>query len=624
MNGIPRAGVRVRASKSGEFDATGSTGSDGNLTLSINPQSAGAFQVAATVQNGIPVRDSGFVRESGACVELFRFAILDTLPDGNRDGIVNPAETVCLPAWFRNTGNLAASGVSATLRSPDPGILVLDSTASLGTLNPGDSVQAAFRFSVAGACTNGYLVVLSIPAQDANDTIWSCRVPILVGTSVLTLADYRLVDSLPGGNRNARLDPGETAELVVRLVNQGHGLGYSVSGTLRTTDARLAVTDSLGGFGLIPSDSSGSNETDRFLVRADSAIPLETVVLCSLLVRAAGEPERHLSLLIPVGEMRTCDPVPDTGGASHRYYAYDDGDTGYAQCPTYNWVELRGTGADLRLDSNDKTVRVTMPFPIRFFGTRYTTISVCSNGWLAAGSTVARNWSNRMMPTGAAPGNMIAVNWDNLDPGLSGKVWYRFDTAGHRVIIEWDSVAYHDTLGLWETFEAIILTIRRLSRPPGDNEIVFQYKTANYFGSSSIGIQNSTSLVGVNYLFDSSYHRAAALILPGRAIKFTTFAPTAIEMSPTSGHRPRSSGPWLQIRPSIARDRVEFSYALAEPGRLSIYDLTGREVVGLRIAGTGMRNAERGMRVSDLPSGVYFCQLRSARTRLSCRLVLVR
>jgi hypothetical protein len=621
VNGMPAAGVRVRASKPGEFDAVGLTGGDGSVALSINPQTTGAFQVVATKQNGIPVRDSGFARQSGACVELFRYAMLDTAPDGNRDGIVNPGETVCLPAWFRNCGNLAAAGAISVLRSPDPAITVLDSAAALGTLNPGDSAQASFRFRAA-ACTNGYLVTLDNRVSDASDTAWSSRVPILVGTSVLSLAGYRLSDSLPGGNRNLRLDPGETAELVVQLSNHGFGHGYSVAGVLSSTDVRLAVTDSLGGFGLIPRDSFGGNETDRFLVRADSAMPLETVVLCSLLVQAAGEPARRLSLLIPVGEIRPCDPVPDTGGTSHRYYAYDDGDTGYAACPTFDWVELRGNGTDLALDSNDQTVRVTLPFPVRFYGTRYTTISVCSNGWLAAGSTVARNWANRLMPTGAAPGNMIAVNWDNLDPGLSGTVWYRYDTAGRRIIVEWDSVAYHDTLGLCETFEVIIYD-STVTTPTRDNEIVFQYKTANYYGSSSVGIQNNTSLVGVNYLFDSAYHRAAATILAGRAIKFTTFAPSGIFAPNPWTPEPLNPG-LLRVRPSIARDRVEFSYALAEPGRLSIFDRAGREVIGLRIADSGMQIADCELRVSSLPSGVYFCRLTSEHTRLSRRLVLVR
>jgi hypothetical protein len=622
QNSRPRAGARVRLFKAGEFDATGFTGSDGRVALSINPLTQGVFQVVTTAQDGIPVRDSGLVRQNGACVQVLSFAIVDSAPGGNSDGILNPGETVSLPTWFRNSGNQPANGVSVVLRSADSGITVLDSVAGLGTLNPGDSALATgFRFRAAESCTNGHLAVLGVLARDENDSVWHSRIPVIAGTSVLSLTSFRLNDSLPGGNRNSRLDPGETAELVVRLGNRGFGNGYTVSGILRSSDARLAVPDSLGEFGTIAQDSFGSNETDRFLVSADSLIPLETVVACSLLVQAAGEPVRRLSLLLPIGQIRACDPVPDTGGATHRYYAYDDGDTGYAQSPVFDWVELRGLGTDIGLDSNDKTVRVSLPFPLRYFGTRFLTISVCSNGWLAAGSTVARNWVNHQMPTGGAPGNMIAANWDNLDPGVAGTVWYRFDTAGRRVIIEWDSVAYHDTTGLREAFEVIIYDTTRVT-PTGDNEIVFQYRTANFYGSSSIGIQNGNSMIGVNYLFDSAYHRAAATILAGRAIKFTTFAPSGIA-APSPDPLPLTPV-FLTVLPSIARDQVEFRYALAEPGRLSVFDRAGREVVGMQIAESGMRIAVRGLRVSGFPSGIYFCRLKSPSRTAICRFVLVR
>lgn len=624
-NSRPCPEAQVRVFKTGDFDASGTTGTNGQVALNVSPQSAGTFHIVAVAQNGIPFRDSGQVRTLGPCVQYLSHALIDSPPGGNGDGIINPGETIRVASWFRNFGNQPASGVVVRLRSSDPAATILDSLSSLGTLSPGESARAQdFSFAVASSCTNGYLIPFALHAADQNDSAWDSRVLALVATSVLAFQGCTVIDTFPGGNRNARLDPGETAELVVRLENYGYGNAFATSGTIRSADPRLVVTDSAGGFGTIAPDSLGSSLADPFLVRADSAIPRETNVLCSLVVSPAGEPARRLSFFLPVGEMRACDPVPDSGGASHRYYAYDDGDTGYAQCPTYDWVELRGNGTDLRLDSNDKTVRVTMPFPIRYFGTRYTTISVCSNGWLACGSTVARNWVNHQMPTGAPPGGMICPNWDNLDPGLSGTVWFRYDTAGHRIIVEWDSVAYHDTLGLWETFETIISDTTRAT-PTGDNEILFQYKTANYFGSSSIGIQNSTSLVGVNYLFDSSYHRAAALILPGRAIKFTTFAPSSGMEERASGVGPMAA---LEVRPSIFADLTVIRYALrgAESAQLVIFDRTGRKVTSWRVTGNSGSVTWDGHEVSGrrAGAGVYFCRLQGTHTRSTCRLVLAR
>jgi hypothetical protein len=529
-----------------------------------------------------------------------------------------------MATWFRNFGNQPASGLTVRLRASDPGVTILDSLRSLGNLSPGESALVSdFRFAVASTCTNGYLIPFSLRAADQNDSAWDSRVMALVATSVLAYRDCAVIDTYPGGNRNGRLDPGETAQLVVRLANYGYGNAFSVSGILRSADARLVVRDSVGGFGNIAPDSLGSSLADPFLVYADSAIPRETNVLCSLVVCGQGEPARHLSFSLSVGQIRSCDPVPDTGGVSHRYFAYDNADTGYAQCPTYDWVELRGQGTDIGLDSNDKTVHLATPFPIHYFGRRYTTISVCSNGWLAVGSTAARNWVNHPLPSGLQPGNMICPNWDNLDPGTSGTVWYRFDTTGRRIIVEWDSVAYHDTVGVWETFEAIIGDTTRAT-PTGDNEIVFQYKTANYYGSSSIGIQNDVSTVGVNYLFDSAYHRAAAIVLPGRAIKFTTYAPSSVVERVTAGDALKTS---LRVLPSVFSDRADIGYALRapEPAELVIYDRSGRKVRDWQLrfsAGSVVWDGRDGSGCRASP-GVYFCRLQSARQQMTCRLVLV-
>jgi hypothetical protein len=138
-----------------------------------------------------------------------------------------------MPVWFRNFGNQPASGVLARLRSSDPGVTVLDSLYSLGNLNPGESARAPdFRFAVSSSCTNGYLVPFVLHATDQNDSAWNSRVMALVATSVLAFQGCTVIDTFPGGNHNARLDPGETAELVVGLANYGYGNAFAVSGIL--------------------------------------------------------------------------------------------------------------------------------------------------------------------------------------------------------------------------------------------------------------------------------------------------------------------------------------------------------------------------------------------------------
>jgi hypothetical protein len=607
--GRAEPGASVRVYKDADFNASGTAGPDGRVVLNIAPQTSGAFRVIARARNAVPFRDSGQVRTSGAYVHAQRYWFSDSVA-GNLDGVIGPGETAGMAAWVTNFGNLQANALSARLVSRDPNIAILDSVRNAGTLAPRESAQVAgFRLAVAPACTNGYLARLDLVLRDAQDSAWTSVLQLPVGASRLAVAAWQVNDSPPGGNGDARLDPGETGQLIVLLANRGFGHAYSVSAILRSANGLLLVQDSLASFGTIPSDSAAANVQDRFQVRADSQIPREAEVRCSLFVRPAGEPEQRLSLILPVGQIRTTDPIPDTGGTSPRYFAYDDTDTGYVQCPAFDWVEMRDRGTNLNLTDN-QTVQVSLPFTFRFYGSAFRTVSVCSNGWLCFGSTTARRWVNLQMPDGQVPHNMVCPNWDDLDPEVAGAVWVGFDTIHGRFVVEWDSVAYHDTTGARDKFEVLLYDSTRVT-PTLDNELVFQYQTANYYGSSSIGIENSSSAVGIGYLFDSLYHRAAATIMPGRAIRFTTRSPSAVT------ERESVSSPvgfWLDVVPTLGPS-FSFECRLAGPenAELAVFDLAGRAVYRRRVGpGSGEFVWDGGRGVGrPVPAGVYFCVLRS-------------
>jgi len=59
----------------------------------------------------------------------------------NGNGRIDPGETIELVAVARNTGNKALLGASAVLRTADPKVHVIDSTASLGNCQPGDTLS---------------------------------------------------------------------------------------------------------------------------------------------------------------------------------------------------------------------------------------------------------------------------------------------------------------------------------------------------------------------------------------------------------------------------------------------------------------------------------------------------
>ncbi|MEO0093264.1 MAG: C25 family cysteine peptidase, partial [candidate division WOR-3 bacterium] len=268
--GFPVANALVCALKPNEVYTTGRTNSAGSVDLTITPLTPGELYITVTGHNCYPFEDSALVRSSGAYVAHLRH-LIDDVAGGNGDGIVNPGENIEMPTWVKNWGNLTAENVIGKLTSSCPNVTLTDTLKDFGTILAGDSAFTGadgYNFTVAPGCTNGYLIPLRLVCRDQNDSIWQSNINILVGTCVLNYANKIVYDPAPGGNNNRRIDPGESAELVIVLRNTGLGNGYNVSAILKSGDTRLTVLDSVGTFGTIYRDTTGTNETDRFTILA--------------------------------------------------------------------------------------------------------------------------------------------------------------------------------------------------------------------------------------------------------------------------------------------------------------------------------------------------------------------
>ena len=124
---------------------------------------------------------------------------------------------------------------------------------------------------------------------------------------------------------------------------------------------------------------------------------------------------------------------------------------------------------------------------------------------------------------------MVALFWDDLFEGSSNptsKFLYYSDAANHRFIVEWDSVGHYGGTTLRETFQAILLDPGVYRTPTGDGEIVFQYRIVGEETGCTLGIEDSTQAIGLQYVFNSAYSQTAMNIRDGSAIRFTTYPPT--------------------------------------------------------------------------------------------------
>jgi hypothetical protein len=187
---------------------------------------------------------------------------------------------------------------------------------------------------------------------------------------------------------------------------------------------------------------------------------------------------------------------------------------------------------------------------------------------------------------------MICPNWDDLYPPYGNRIWYLYEPDSHRFVIEWDSVHYFSPNTLWDKFEVIVFDTT-VPTPTGDNRIVFQYYSANNYTSNTVGIEDHNSTRGICCVYNGSYHRASAPLIPGRAIAFETGEPqigiAEFPLSEKGFGRPNI--------PTILFGTELKSLLFAPKGKVTLYDITGKAIARPKI---GEYSSWR------LPAGIYF------------------
>ncbi|MDZ4181942.1 MAG: immune inhibitor A, partial [Candidatus Cloacimonadaceae bacterium] len=253
--------------------------------------------------------------------------------------------------------------------------------------------------------------------------------------------------------------------------------------------------------------------------------------------------EQWIEFMFTVGVVTVHDPL---GPCTYGYVIYDDTDTGYPECPVYDWVGIApaegGIGTPLAISDSwvsgnegdqvgaNSLAVVDLPFPFQFYGIMYDQITVCSNGFIALGVTANAEFRNFRLPGAMGPNPMIAAFWDDLATHAGSGIYTWFDRNNHAFVIEWYNMrnGYNGTSP--ETFQIILYDQSVHPTSFGDGPIKIQYHTFNNVNAqsgnrhgnfSTIGIEDHTGQVGVEYTFNNQYPTAASPLGNQRAIYIT-------------------------------------------------------------------------------------------------------
>ncbi len=427
-----------------------------------------------------------------------------------------------------------------------------------------------------------------------------------------------------GGNNNGRLDPGETATLTAFLKNIG-GLSFTnLTSTLSTTSSYITITDNSGTFGTLLIDSTKENSADRYGVQVRSNCPLGHKAPFRIIATQSAWADTF-DFQLQVGSV----PPSDTG----RYYSYYSGGP-WQQCPVYSWFPIdtsqtANQGVSLN-PGDDQTFVINLPFTFKYYGNNYTQVSICSNGWVVLGSTTLATYINTVLPSTGAPPAVVCGIWDDLYPPAAGPgdVYYFNDVARHRFVVEWFKVEHLSMSGYPETFEIILYDPAYYPTPTGDGEIIVQYKEPMHLTSNTVGMQNASQNIGIQYYYEGTYHADAIPITASFAIKYTTWPPTMLSIGDNNTNR--IVRPLISIYPNPVRRHVAISLQtpVIKNVTLRVYDLTGRQVKDLSAFITSLTtlinwDCKDGAG-RQLPKGVYFIRLSLPNDEVTEKIIILK
>jgi hypothetical protein len=616
-SGRPVRDALVCLHKSSEVHAVKRSDGAGRARFAVATTSADTMFVTVTGPDFIPHLGRSVGVQSGVFVGHLSHDPQTTGPGGS----------VSLSVVLKNFGaSQTAMNVNATLRVLDSSSAVTDSVRNYGDLGPGGTGAAsAFGVTVAPACTSGQRLPFELSVASA-DSVWRSGFEVAVQGPTLKTGGYTVHDA------NGALDPGENAELSVLVRNSGSGAAAGVSGVLRSLNpSAVQVLDSTGTYGTIGANDSAENVGDRFEVRASGGIGVGRKFSLRLVMRSSDGFEQHWDFPVTVGQPTSSSPLgPDRRG----YYAYDDTDAGYAERPSFNWVEIDpeqgGSGTRVTLP-NDTAVPVNLPFIFRFYGRDYNTVSVCDNGYVAMGTQWlgdAYNWS---IPSPMGPDGIVAPFWDDFRTDTMGAgVFTLDDAANRRFIVEWSRCIHAHgyrppSLADTQSFQLMLYDPQYHPTATGDGPMLVQYlavmnddsTSENGHNFATVGIQSPDHGDGLEYTFAGRYPVAAATVGPNRAIRFTTNPPdTFTAVREEIGDRGRGTEDGFRVRPSPVRRRavVYLPWGQEARGELRVFDVMGREVRTLAVGARGIIEWDlRDRSWCRVPAGVYVLEARGER-----------
>jgi subtilisin-like proprotein convertase family protein len=282
----------VRREADGIFEA-GYTDASGAITLTLDPAPAtvGPMEVTVTKHDVRPHEGTAQVIAPDSPWLVHRSHLVDDAAGGDGDGQTSPGETFIMPVTVENVGEQPGTGLQGTLTTSTPAWAeVLDDHAGFPDLAPlqqGESLPDHYRIRVSDLAPDGALLGFDLhwSANGGASGTTSFSEPVIAVDLDLDHVD---IDDSELGNGNGVAGPGETVDLTITLVNQGHRDGTGIHGTLTCDSPYITLLQDQADYPDIAADGTGTSLPPPYRFAVAEEAPDQQPVTFTLTVTETG------------------------------------------------------------------------------------------------------------------------------------------------------------------------------------------------------------------------------------------------------------------------------------------------------------------------------------------------
>lgn len=176
---------------------------------------------------------------------------------GNGNGVVDYGESILMGITMKNVGSEDGEEVTVSISTADPYVTITTGSASYGTIpsNQSVTVDDAFAFEVAGDIPDDHLISFDVVAEDNASNSWNSTLMVTAHAPELLLLNVVIDDA--SGNGNGKLDPGETADLIVTVENDGSADALQIWGELLSSDPYVTINSDPMEYGDVLAGATG-------------------------------------------------------------------------------------------------------------------------------------------------------------------------------------------------------------------------------------------------------------------------------------------------------------------------------------------------------------------------------